>query len=106
MNDIQSTNEEKVHVKLNPTTTSGNPASLDGAAVWEILSGDATVEPDADGLGAFIVSGSAIGASQVKVSADADLGAGVQTIEAIIDYNVVSPQAANLGIVSEPAVPK
>ena len=47
-----------------------------------------------------------MGASQIKVSADADLGTGVTTLEELIDLNVVGASATSLGLVVEPAEPK
>ena len=104
--NITSTNEEKVPINLTPKTDSGKDAPLDGAPVWEVLSGDITVDPGTGGLSGFIVSGETVGPAQAKISADVDLGEGVKTIEIIFDYNVTSPQAANLGVVVGTAVPK
>jgi hypothetical protein len=103
--NIESTTEEKVHIKITPTTTSGNPAALDGTPVWTV-DPPATVEPDADGLGAFIISADAAGVSNWKVEADADLGEGVQTITDGGVYTYNHPQAANLGVVADAPVPK
>jgi hypothetical protein len=104
--NITSTNEQKVPITLAPTTESGNPAQVDGAPIWEVLSGDITVAPDTNGLSGFIVSGSTVGTAQAKITADVDMGQEVKTIEVIFDYNVTSPQAANLGVVVGTAVPK
>lgn len=104
--DITSTVEEKVHIKLAPVTSTGKPAILDGTPTWEITSGLATIVPDADGLGAFVVSEDTIGSSTWKVTADADLGAGVLTIEEGGTYTYTDAQAAALGVTLSPAVPK
>lgn len=103
---ITSTKEEKVYLKLSPVTAAGNPAAVDGIPVWETVSGDATLQVDEDGLGAFAVSGDTIGNSVIKVSVDGDLGEGVRTIEALIDYVVTDAGAAGLGLVASPAVLK
>ena len=99
--EIKITNEQKVHVKLNPKTSHGNPAALDGAATFTVVSGDCTVEPDADGLGATITSGTLVADSQISVSADADLGAGVDTITDTIIVTVTAPEASSFGIVAD-----
>jgi hypothetical protein len=104
--DITSTVEEKVHVRLSPVTAGGHPAVLDGTPTWEITSGNATIVPDADGLGAFLVSEDTIGSSTWKVSADADLGDGIRTIEDGGTYTYTDAQAAALGLTAETAVPK
>lgn len=104
--NIVSTIEEKVHVKLSPVTASGKPATVDGIPVWTVTSGDAIVEPDADGLGAFIISADAPGTAEWKVEADADLGEGVRTITATGTYNYTDAQAQNLGLSAEPPIAK
>lgn len=104
--DITSTIEEKVHLRLTPKTAAGNPATLDGKPTWTITSGNATIEEDEDGLGAFLVSEDTVGTSTYKVSADADLGEGVRTIEVEGSYNYTDAQASSLGLTAEPAVPK
>lgn len=104
--DVVSTTEEKVHIKIAPKTASGKPASLDGLAKWEITSGGATIVPDEDGLGAFVVSEDTSGSSTWKVSGDADLGEGVVTIEDGGTYTYTNPQAAAFGASADPAVPK
>lgn len=101
MAEIALTSEQKVKVTLTPTTATGKPSSLDGAATFEVVSGDATVE-NIDELSAYIISGAA-GVSVVSVSADADLGEGVVTITDSITVTVSDPLAANLGLtIGEP----
>ena len=104
MAEIAITSEEKVKVTLNPTTSTGKPSSLDGAATFEVVSGDATVE-NIDELSAWIISGAA-GVSVVSVSADADLGEGVVTITDSITVTVSDPMAANLGLIVDAPQPK
>lgn len=106
MTEITITREQKVHVKLNPKTSGGNPAALDGAASFTVTAGDSTVAPDADGLGAFLISGSNVGDSTFQVDADADLGAGVRTISDTILLHVVDAEAANLGLTVDAPEPK
>lgn len=97
---ITITNEQKVEVTLAPTTEAGNPATLDGAPVWTVVSGDATLEVAADGLSAFLVSGAADVNSVIEVTADADLGEGVVTLTDTIDLAVVAAEASRLGLVA------
>lgn len=104
--DISLTSEQKVHVRLNPVTATGKPASLDGQASFTVSAGDATVVMDADGLGAFLVSGDVAGTSVVDISADVDLSAGVTTITESINLIVTDPQASSLGLIVSPAEPK
>lgn len=97
---ITITNEQKVEVTLAPTTEAGNSATLDGAPVWTVVSGDATLEVAADGLSAFLVSGAADVNSVIEVTADADLGEGVVTLTDTIDLAVVAAEASRLGLVA------
>lgn len=103
---ITITNEQKVMVTLAPTTAAGNPAILDGAPVWTVTSGDATLEVAEDGLSAYLVSGAADVTSQVEVTADADLGEGIVTLTDVIDLAVVAAQASALGLVVDTAILK
>lgn len=96
--DIQLTNEQKVQATLTPVTATGKPAKIDGKPVWSVPTGTATVAPADDGMSAYIVSGDEPGPSVIVVSADADLGEGVETIEAHIDLTVVGAKAASLGL--------
>lgn len=111
--DIVSTTEEKVPIIINPTTTAGKPAKIDGLAVIDITSGSATVgtptqaELDATpGLVGFVVSEDITGVSTYTVTADADLGAGVENIVDGGTYTYSQPNAANLGLTNGVAVPK
>lgn len=90
------TNEQKVAVNVTPKTAAGNPAQIDGDITIEVIEGDVTLEVAEDGT-KYVVSG-AEGTSKVRVSADADLGEGVQTIEEVADIIVVPAGASNLGI--------
>lgn len=103
---ITITNEEKIQVTLAPLTAAGNPASVDGAPVWAVVSGDATLEVAEDGLSAFLVSGAADVNSQFTVTADADLGEGVVTLTDTIDLAVVAAGASALGLVAGTAILK
>ncbi len=96
---ITITNEEKVQVTLSPTTAAGNPATLDGAPVWTVTEGDATVEVSTDGMSAFLVSGAPDTNSKITITADADLGEGVVSLEDTVDLAVVLASASVLGMV-------
>lgn len=104
--DFQTTTEQKVHVKLSAKTAQGNDAKVDGTPVWTIESGEATVEPDPDGMGATFISGNSAGEATYRVTADADLGDGVRQIERTGKYTYVDPQAENLEIIAEEPVTK
>lgn len=98
---IVLTNEQKIKVTVEPKTEASNPASIDGTPIFEVIEGDATVElVDGEPNSAYLVSGAAETVSSIKVSADADLGEGVATIEETITMNVVQASANNLGVVT------
>jgi hypothetical protein len=103
---ITITNEQKVQVTLQPVTEAGNPATLDGAPVWAVTEGDATLEVAEDGLSAFLVSGAADVNSTITVTADADLGEGVVALTDTITLAVVAASASALGLVTGEAILK
>lgn len=103
---ITITNEQKVQVTLQPLTAAGNPAILDGAPVWAVTEGDATLEVAEDGLSAFLVSGAADVNSTIAVTADADLGEGVVALADTITLAVVAASASTLGLVAGEAILK
>lgn len=95
------TNEQKITVTLNPTTLAGNPATLDGAPVWEALGdGDATIEVAPDGLSATLISGEANINSTFRVTADGVPGEEVGVLTEDITLAVVPASASSLGLVA------
>jgi len=98
--------EQKVLVKLVPTTPGNKPAPVDGVPTWTMGEGGdetITLEPSADGLSCIIRAGDAPSADNIiTVSADADMGEGITTITDTIELDVTDPMAANLGLVAEP----
>lgn len=98
MLETSCTNEEKVKVTLNPVTETGKPAQLDGAPTWEVVTGNATVQPAADGMSADLISADDPGDTDFLIKADADLGSGVIEISDIVRLHVTHANAANLGL--------
>jgi hypothetical protein len=87
-----NTDQNYPNVQLSITNAKGQPAKVDGVPVW--ATSDATqltVTPSADGMNAVIdtVGPSPVAAdgtvttARITVSADADLGAGVNTITGV-----------------------
>lgn len=97
MIEVKITNEQKIAIGVSPVTATGKPAQLDGEVVFEVQSGDVTIER-IDANNAFIVSGNLPGDSVVIVSADTDLGEGVETISDIVKITVEGARAASLGL--------
>lgn len=100
MLSLTITTEQQVVVTLNPVTPKGKPVKLDGVPVWTVVDGLATVTPAADGLSATLVSSDTAGVTDFMVSADADLGAGVDTITDTIALTCKDPDASSLGLVA------
>lgn len=106
MLEISITNEQKVTVTLSPVTESGRPAKVDGAPSWRVTSGEGQVIPSEDGISAVLVSSDNPGDTEIMVEADADLGAGVETISDVIRLHVEGARAAHLGLVAGNPEPK
>jgi len=100
-------NDHKVTASIQPVDAKGNPASIDGLAAWS--SSNTTIvtvtNVSTDSLSADVVPGTALGTAQVNVTADADLGSGTQTINGVLDVQVVAGQAVGFTITTSPAVP-
>lgn len=93
------TDEQKVALSIRPMTAAGNPARIDGVPAWS--SSDSTiieVLPDLDGLSAEAVTVGPVGVAQVSIVVDADLGAGVRTLAAMLDIEVIAAEAATVAI--------
>ena len=106
MLELTITNEQKVNVQLHPVTGAGNPAPVDGAPVWSVVSGNSTVTPATDGMTADLISSDDPGDTIFMVSADADLGSGVVTISDTITLHVNHALAASLGLTASDPVNK
>lgn len=93
------TDEQKVSLGIRPTTAAGNPARIDGTPSWQSSDpGIVEVVPVSDGLSAVATAVGPVGVAQVSVSVDADLGAGVRTLTAILDIEVVAAEASTVAI--------
>jgi len=103
MLSVACTNAQKVTVTATPKSISGRPATLDGPLTVTVQSGDGTVEQDpAAPLSFKAVSGEAPGTTVYLVEGDADLGAGVVTIQDTVELTVTSENAANFGLSAGP----
>lgn len=102
--EVTMTNEEKVRLQITPMTPGGQPAPVDGPALWTV-EGTCTVEP-VDDTSAWILSGSAIGDSTITVACDADLGEGTMPLGDVCLVHVNNPMAAQLGLAADAPVLK
>ncbi len=73
----------------------GKPAKVDGAPTW--AASDAividSVTPSADGLSATLHIMDTPGASQLTVTADVDMGSGVNTVDFVDTVSVIAGDA-------------
>jgi hypothetical protein len=93
------TDSQKVALSIKPVTKAGNPAPIDGKPVWSLGGEDhLKLEVSEDGLSVVISSLGKLGVCQVNVSADADLGEGVEEITGTVDIEVKAGKAVNVGI--------
>lgn len=100
MADQLTTSEEFADVNLKITNDAGGDAVVDGVPVW--ASSDATIvvaTPDATGMKGKI-SSVAAGDARVTFTADADMGAGVETITGIAEITVVQDPATRARTIS------
>lgn len=95
------TDSQQVDLAIKPVDKKGFPAQVDGVPVWATSDPTiATIEPSADGLSAVVKAATALGSVQISVSADADLGAGVETITGLLDLEVAAGKAVSLAIIA------
>lgn len=97
--ELTITNEQKIAVSINPKTATNKPAPIDGSPTWEKLSGAASIEVAEDGKSATLISSDDdLSDSLFQVSADADLGEGVETIMDTVLLKTIGAKAASLGL--------
>lgn len=89
-----------------PVDAKGKPAKLDGVPVWAL--DDETnaqiTSQSADGLSVVVHLSDNPSATQLTVTADADLGAGVTTLQSVAVINIVGGDAVSLGDVKASGV--
>lgn len=112
MTQLSIQNDQMIALTINPTHKStGRPAKTDGPPLWEVVDGTSILGyldtngvlqlgTSPDGLSAVLIA-SYDNESEVahfKVTADADLGEGVITIEEDIELTVTIPAADTLQV--------
>lgn len=103
---LKITNEQQITVSVTPKTPAGKPATVEGKPAWTQQSGNASLTIADDGLSATLISADQPGESQFLISADADLGEGVELIQDVITLIVESAKAASLGLTAGEPTPK
>jgi hypothetical protein len=90
---------QKVTINISPVDAKGNAAKVDGAPVWAVSDPTIlTLAPSTDGLSCVATTTGVVGTTKIAITADADIGEGVQTISGSIDIEVVGGVAAGLNI--------
>jgi hypothetical protein len=85
-------NNQKCRAYITPLDAHGNPAALDGPAVWRTSSADIfTIENiSTDTLSVDLVPGPAVGTAELTVHANAgDLGGGIEVIYGVLSVQIV-----------------
>jgi hypothetical protein len=96
------TTTQQFTLTLNPTDKKGKPAPVDGEPTWASSDENvAKVVPNPGGMSALVVAVD-VGDYSINVSADADLGEGVETITVQDSGGVSHAKAASLGLVAGP----
>lgn len=89
-----------VEGQVTPTNRLGGPAKVESGSV-EFSSSDpsiATVEESVDDETKFRVVAHSPGVCQIDISADADLGEGVETISGFVGVEVLPEKATGFGV--------
>lgn len=90
------TSDRSVVISVNPKTASGNPASIDGNAVFGQSTRLGTFEQLSPTSARFTPTGD-LGVTQITATVDADLDEGeVRTLEASGALEIVAPEAETL----------
>lgn len=100
-------NEQKVKLTANPTTTTGKPARFDGPVRATLVSGEATSEPVPDEPNSvYLISGDQPGTSEFLLEADVDLGSDVELLSDTVTFEVSGAKAAAFGVTVGTPEPK
>jgi len=99
--------DKQFTVSVEPQDEAGNAAAVEGTPVWAASSDLVTVTPAADGLSAVVRPNATgtVGSAQINVTADADLGEGVETITGVLDVDVIGGHAVSLATSVGPLEP-
>lgn len=101
------TDIQRVTLHFEVIDAAGNPAAIDGTPEWG-SSDEAilTVAPADDGMSAMVTTVGPLGAAQIHVTADADLGEGVRPLTGILDFEVHGSEAVALNLLAGEPEPR
>lgn len=95
--------DKRVDLSIQPQDIQGNPARIDGVPAWSASNENVSISVSEDGMSAVLVP-LTLGTVQINVTADADLGEGIETIGGVLDVEVVGGKAVALTINTGPLV--
>lgn len=101
---VTLTTTQQVSGQVKPVDRNGKPAQVqDGSVAYEVANAEGEepiilVEEDPNDETKFTVKALRPGVAQLKVSADADLGEGVETIETFAAVEVIPEKAVGFGV--------
>lgn len=95
---LKLTTTQQSALAISGVDRKGQPAGLDSIVFSSSDPSVATVTPDASDPSKAILKAVAAGTTQINVTADADLGDGVNELTGVLDVNVVAGQAVSLAI--------
>lgn len=108
---VQTSNEDRMKITINPLTPGGRPAQVQpGSLTVTVVQGTSTTTP-VDNNTFYVVSHDAPPDPDTidtvySISADADLGEGVEEITDTVTYHVTGVKASTLGLTAGIPEPK
>lgn len=100
MDKISVSSQIKMSVEI--VDKFGNPATVDGLLVWEILEGAelGSFLVEADGMSAMFGPAGQLGMLKGKVSGDANMSEGVKMIEGFFEIELTAAEASAIKVVA------
>ena len=99
MSNVVLTDLQKVFTSFIVKDKMENPAPIDGIPTWSVSDPNLLqVVPTEDGLGCQVYTVGPLGKGQVIVTADADLGEGVEPITGTLNVQVIGSKAVAIGV--------
>jgi hypothetical protein len=102
---VEITEGQRLRVTITPVDANGHAAPVQaGSVVWAVSDDtllSVTPEPTDEKVALVRPAGSTLGVGNVLVTADADLGEGVVTLEAEMELAITSGMATSLGLTSQ-----
>lgn len=95
---LKLTSTQQASLSISAVDRKGRPAQVDTIVFSSSDPSVATVTPDASDPSRALLKAMNTGTAQINVTADADLGDGVNALTGVLDVTVVPGQAVSLAI--------